>query len=43
MVEREALLSDLPIGIKHNALYDVEIMIKLWKKYMGGKSDAANS
>ena len=43
MTERKNLVSDIDQGYEHNALYDVEIMIELWKKYMGGKMDAADN
>lgn len=43
MTERKNLVSDIDQGYEHNALYDVETMIELWKKYMGGKMDAADN
>lgn len=37
MVEREKLIEHTIEGNKHNAMYDIELSIEIWKKYIKGE------
>lgn len=39
MIEREKLVDHCIEGTKHNAMYDIELSIEIWKKYMWGKDE----
>jgi len=37
LVDRETLIKEKISGNKHNAMYDVDVMIAVWKQYFKNK------